>query len=165
MKTLILGCGYSRERKIASDNEPDEVITLDLNVHCGPDVLHDLNDPNLPFPDNEFDEIHCYEVLEHVGSQGDFEFFFDQFNEFHRILKPGGVFCGSVPWYENIWAWGDPGHTRILPPVVFAFLQKNMYEQLGDTVASDYRSYINGWWEASGSDAIDDKFYFVLKAI
>ena len=128
MKTLLLGAGTSRTKKmvheLTPDREFDELVTLDITGNA--DVIHDLD--NLPydfFKDESFDEIHAYEVLEHCGTQGDVNFFFDQFNEFHRILKPGGVFCGSVPHWTSIWAFGDPGHRRVLPPCVFNYLSES----------------------------------------
>ena len=169
MKTLLLGSGNSREKRIVCPDSPDrefsELLTLDIDANCNPDFLWDLNDFPYPIFAKKFDEIHAYECLEHCGTQGDFRFFFKQFNEFHRILRPGGVFCGTVPLPTSIWAWGDPGHTRILPPPVFNYLQEPMYEQVGKTPVCDYRSYIDGWWEGRGSREGDDLFTFVLRAV
>ena len=40
--------------------------TLDINPEHNPDVIHDLNKTPLPFEDNQFREIICHHVLNHV---------------------------------------------------------------------------------------------------
>lgn len=147
MKELILGSGSrGTEKKIFGPNKTYEnPVTLDILPVVNPDVVWDLNDTILPFEDKEFDEIHAYEILEHVGKQGDFEFFFEQFNEFNRILKPGGRVFITVPKETSVWAWGDPGHTRILPREVFTFLDRDNYGK-GDA-RTDYSSYLRGSWK------------------
>ena len=164
MRQLLLGAGNSREKRIVHDLTPgrefEDLVTLDLE---NADVIHDLDVLPYPFEDGEFDEIHAYEVLEHCGSQGDFRFFFEQFNEFHRILKPGGVFCGSVPDWRSIWAFGDPGHRRCLPPTVFNYLSESFYDQLGKTACADYRSWIQGYWNPLGIQEKGELVYFLLQ--
>jgi SAM-dependent methyltransferase len=116
-----------------------ELVTLDNNPDHRPDIVHDLHQA-LPFGDNSFDEIHAYDVLEHVGAQGDWRFFFRQWSDFWRVLRPGGLFFGMVPSPDSPWAWGDPSHTRLLPPEVFTFLSQPEYTtQVGVTAISDFR--------------------------
>jgi SAM-dependent methyltransferase len=130
-----MGCG---ERKVRLDE-----VGLDIIPPC--DVLWDLNNHPLPFEDNEFDEIHAYHVLEHIGRQGDWKFFFEEWTEYHRILKPGGIFKGSVPYFKSVWALGDPGHVRVFPDTYFTFLQQAAYkDQVGRTGMADYRSVWKG---------------------
>jgi len=163
--TLLIGAGSSRDKRIVHELTPDaefnDLVTLDITGVA--DIYHDLNEIPYPFRDKAFTEIHAYEVLEHCGSQGDGEFFFGQFNEFWRILKPGGVFCGSVPHYKGPWAFGDPGHKRILPPSVFGYLTESFYDQLGETFCADYRDLIKGYWKLIGTDEIGDQVVFMLQ--
>ena len=56
-----------------------------------------MNKLPLPFDNDTFDEIHAYEVLEHVGKQGDYIFFFAQFSDLYRILKPNGLLVAMSP--------------------------------------------------------------------
>jgi SAM-dependent methyltransferase len=168
MRQLLIGAGNSRVKKMVHELTPgkefDELVTMDIDPNCGADVIHNLD--HLPyefFEDGYFDEIHAYEVLEHCGTQGDENFFFEQFNEFHRILKPGGVFCASVPNYKSVWAFGDPGHKRVLPPTVFNFLAEAFYDQLGKTACADYRHLIKGYWNLIGIDEGEQVFFLLQK--
>lgn len=74
------------------------------------DALH------LPFADNTFDKVICSEVLEHIPDYN------GALSEIERVLKPGGLFCASVPrrWPEKIcWVLSEGyyntpgGHLRI----------------------------------------------------
>lgn len=120
----------------------ENAVTLDIDGALEPDVVWDLNNTPMPFEDGEFDEIHAYEVLEHCGKQGDWEFFFEQFDEFHRILKKDGMIYITVPYWSGIWAWGDPGHTRVLNEGTFSFLERERYEETGPR--TDYRRWYKG---------------------
>lgn len=166
---LLIGCGNSREKKITfNEIKPEwtELITLDIDETCHPDVIHDLNVMPLPFEGNTFDEIHAYEVLEHCGKQGDWRFFFDQFMEFWRILKPGGFFVGSCPMWDSPWAWSDPGHTRLISAEMLTFLSQKEYEaQIGKTAMTDYRSYYMADFDPYAKQENDHNYAFVLKAI
>lgn len=169
MMELLIGSGHSRKKKITFPEIPvewSELVTLDIDSAVGPDIVHDLNNIPYPFDDNMFDEIHAYEVLEHCGRQGDWRFFFNQFEEFWRILKPGGFLIGTCPQWDSVWAWSDPGHTRIISPESMIFLDQSEYEQCGRTAMTDYRDWYKGDFEryAIDTQSSDDSFGFVLKA-
>lgn len=167
MPELLAGCGSSRVRQFAIDGRKDwtELVTLDLNPAHQPDVVHDLNVLPYPFADDTFDEIHLYEVLEHLGRQGDYLSFFAQFSELWRILKPGGTLCGTSPAALSPWAWGDPGHTRIISPEAFTFLNQNEYKQVGTTPMTDYRFCYQADFEPTIREIRSQKFVFALQAV
>jgi hypothetical protein len=118
----------------------------------------------IPCESDTFDEIHAYEVLEHFGTQGDFRGLFSTFREFWRILRDGGLLIGTCPSINSKWAWGDPGHTRVITHSTLCFLTRGHYDQLGDTSSSDYREFVDPfWWEIQHSQDDDKNFIFALR--
>lgn len=166
---LLIGAGNNRDKKVTFVGVPKnwvELVTLDIDSNCEPDIVHDLEDLPLPFDDDMFDEIHAYEVLEHTGSQGDFRFFFNQFYELWRILKPGGYLIGTCPNFNSKWAWGDPGHKRIISPESLTFLSQKEYRaQVSTTDMTDYRDYWDGDFSLVAMEAGEHNWGFVLEAI
>jgi hypothetical protein len=167
-RELLIGCGNSRKKTVTGSwttPEWSNLTTLDVDPACKPDVVHDLNVLPLPFGDDEFNEIHAYEVLEHCGRQGDWKFFFDQFYEFWRILKPEGLLVASVPMWDSPWAWSDPGHTRVITRQSLIFLDQREYVQVGNTAMTDYRHVWKGDFQPFAMIEKEDTFGFILKAI
>lgn len=167
-KTLLIGCGSKHQKLLApgGNTEWGDLTTLDINPDHKPDVIHDLNVTPYPFPSDAFDEVHAYEVLEHLGRQGDYKAFFEQFSELWRILKPNGFLCASVPLPTSVWAWADPSHTRIIPRETLAFLDQAQYAaQIGVTAMSDFRSIYKADFEPDFMEDNNGSLFFVLKAI
>jgi cyclopropane fatty-acyl-phospholipid synthase-like methyltransferase len=150
VRQLLLGAGHDHRRKVSLSGQAgwDELVTLDINPDAKPDILHDLEQLPIPVGDNYFDEIHAYEVLEHVGKQGDWRYFFAQFDDFARILKPSGLLFTTSPASGSPWVWGDPGHTRYMGPEVYLFLDRAIYEQqVNASAMTDYRRYFTSNWQ------------------
>ncbi len=167
---LLLGCGNSREKKLRVAGMPSEwthLVTLDMFEDAKPDVVWNLENVPLPFADGIFDEIHAYDVLEHMGALGDWRFFFRQFEDFWRLLKPNGIFCAITPHPTSPWAWGDPGHTRVIPPEALQYLSQAEYaRQVGKTPMTDYRSAYKGDFEILNNTVSDNlQTLIVLRAI
>jgi SAM-dependent methyltransferase len=167
MSDLLIGCGATRDKRVFPTPRPwRDLVTLDINPDHAPDVLHDLAVLPLPFADEAFDEIHAYEVLEHTGTQGDYRYFFAQFSEFWRILRPGGYLCGSVPLPSSRWAWGDPSHTRVVPRESFVFLDQSEYaKQVGHTAMSDFRWIYQADFRLEYAEDVGESLFFALQAI
>jgi len=94
-KVLDVGCGW---------NKTPGAIGIDANPKTHADVIHDLGSIPYPFPDNDFDDIVCRHVAEHVPDVMSF------IAELHRITRPGGRITITTPHYSNPdWAT-DPTH-------------------------------------------------------
>lgn len=173
MKHLFLGIGHDKPIKfLKAPNEKDfddtdKIVTLDINPECKPDIIWDLNNHPLPFKNKEFDVIWAKEILEHIGTLGDVDSFFKEFNEYFRILKPNGKLIATVPSWDSMWALGDPSHTRIINAGTLVFLSQDEYKkQLGKTPMSDYRSLLGKTnFKTKYSQKHDQSFIFVLQAI
>lgn len=169
---LLLGCGSARDRRLVVNGQRgwSKLVTLDHNADHSPDVVHDLEDLPWPFADDTFDEVHAYEVLEHLGRQGDWRSFFAHFSELWRILKPGGYLAATTPSWKSLWAWGDPSHTRIISSGSLVFLSQEQYRaQVGKTAMSDFRFCYQAdfraiWVDMKGEES-GEGFQFVLQAI
>jgi len=94
-RVLDVGCGW---------NKTPGAIGMDSNPRTHADVIHDLGVLPYPFADDEFDEVVCRHVAEHVPDVMAFV------TELHRITKPGGRIRIIAPHYSNPdWAT-DPTH-------------------------------------------------------
>ena len=125
---LDLGCGEGRHVISAYIEGDVQSIGVDLSLgdlKTTREKFEDFAEPDntaksfglssanalaLPFADESFDKVICSEVLEHIPDyQG-------ALVEIQRVLKPGGLFCASVPrsWPEKIcWALSDAYHQNI----------------------------------------------------
>lgn len=190
-RELLIGCGYDRNKKIdprlsvkglnvhPSDHyQWHDLETIDFEPSCNPSIVWDLNrvpwcvaatddsEIHEALPDSWYNEIHAYEVLEHLGRQGDFRAFFSHFAEIWRLLKPNGLFVATVPSRYSEWAWGDPGHTRMIPPCSLIFLNQEAYrDQQGKTTMSEYRRHYPGDFNVLHSSDDHKTHIFVLQAI
>jgi SAM-dependent methyltransferase len=166
MKELLLGCGSRTVKDLYVNGNKDfnNVVRLDNNCDHKPDIVLDLSVHPLPFADNEFDEIHAYEVLEHLAQQGDYEFFFREFTEYWRILKPGGFFMASCPAPTSVWAFGDPSHKRCISKECLVFLSQDQYRaQIGKTSMSDFRYLYKADFKTIYAEVKGDTTYFILR--
>ena len=92
---LNLGCG----RKPLAD-----AVNLDVSDRVGADLTHDLNVTPWPFPDGQFEEVHAYDVIEHVADV------VAALEEIHRICRPGAVVHITVPHFSSANAFTDLTH-------------------------------------------------------
>ena len=150
-KALMLGAGSGAvQRRMqtpwSAPEEGTEWTTLDYYVPA--DIKLNLweiaEGGSIPIEQGPFHEIHAYEVLEHFGTQGRPEHFFNTFNWLHGLLAPRGCLVGSCPLTTGPWVWGDPGHSRVISRESLSFLEESFYTQCGKTAASDYRSLLSG---------------------
>lgn len=180
---LLLGCGARRDRRIEIAGRRDfaRLVTLDHNADHKPDIVHDLEKLPLPFVDDLFSEIHAYEVLEHTGRLGDWRFFFDQFADFWRILRPDGFLAATCPDYRSMWEFGDPSHTRSISSGTLAFLSQAEYRYQVDgeprpdpdggpptvqrTPMSDFRFHYRADFRIIWAEEDGEALRFVLQAM
>jgi len=95
LKILDVGCGW---------NKTPGAIGIDANPKAHADVIHDLGSVPYPFPDNEFDQIICRHVAEHVPDV------MALVTELYRITKRGGRITIITPHYTNPDWPTDPTH-------------------------------------------------------
>ena len=169
-----------------SDERWQHVTAVDLNPACHPtyvmdlekgletlqrpydydvDICRSIGDVYWQVRDSAFDEVHAYEVLEHLGSQGNATEFFGDFDELWRVLKPGGWLCATVPSRYSMWMWGDPGHRRAILQGTLHFLSRPNYAEIGRTAMSDYRGMFSGDWDIVYSHDNEETHSFVLQAV
>ncbi len=109
MKILDIGCG---KNKIAG------AIGVDINLETDADVIHDLNTFPYPFADNEFHEVQCDSILEHLDD------FFRIMEEIHRITIPEGIVRIKVPYYTSFDAYTDPTHKHFFTSRSFDYFRE-----------------------------------------
>jgi len=164
------------------------LTTLDLNPNVGADLQCDLNaappwcaivngEPfHRVFESDYWDEIHAYEVLEHLGQLGDAHSFLGHFSELWRLLKPNGYLCATVPSWHSRWFWGDPSHRRAIVAESLVFLDQEQYRfQIDDRIAagqaptnmSDFRDTLGYRADFKLVDQHDNRttFTFILQAV
>ena len=82
-------------------------------------------------------------------------------------MAPGGHFYATVPRWDSLWAWGDPGHRRIISEGSLVFLSQAQYatQLAAGAPMTDYRGIWKGDFEVIYSSLIGpETFGFVLRA-
>ncbi len=95
MRILDVGCGV---------NKQPGAIGLDRNPASRADVLADLDRYPYPFRDSAFDGLVAIHVIEHVGDV------IRTMEEFHRLVRPGGLVRIETPHYTDFSSFCDPTH-------------------------------------------------------
>lgn len=110
IKKLNLGCGESKK---------EGYINVDWNPLTNPDLSYDLNVLPYPFPDDYFDLIEAFHVLEHLDKP------FLIMKEFHRILKKDGTLVVKVPHFSKGMAHAE--HCHGFDATFPLYFNKNFY--------------------------------------
>jgi SAM-dependent methyltransferase len=92
---LNLGCGQKRL---------DGAINLDRIPAVNPDVVHDIDKFPWPFRENQFNEVHANDVIEHCSDV------VVTMEEIHRICQRGAVVRITTPHFSSANSFVDPTH-------------------------------------------------------
>lgn len=123
---------YAGGRRVVGVDIDSDALAIAREAH-GLKVHHlNLNVTGLPFGDGSFDAVVAGEVLEHL------QFPDVAVRDIHRVLRPGGVFVGSVPNAFRLrnrieFLLGrdfehDPTHLHQFSPVAMRTLLRDFHE-------------------------------------
>jgi SAM-dependent methyltransferase len=142
-KVLDVGCGW---------NKTPGAIGIDSNAKTHADVIHDLGSTPYPFPDNEFDQIICRHIAEHVPDVMAF------ITELYRIAKPGGRILITTPHYSNPDWPTDPTHRNHFNSYSFnCFIaDRQVFEFYTDVRLRPLRTYVSlaNLWRGLGIEFV-----------
>lgn len=155
-KILDVGCGTGYFLKFLKDTyamwqifgvEPSPLLRKVATKNTGKNIKPGLLN-NIPFSNNYFDVVTCYDVLEHSVDLK------KNVQELRRVLKPGGFLLVQAPNYKSFMAyitgktwdwWCIPDHvlhfsydflTRYLKKNGFSIVQSYTYEDQADFVSN-----------------------------
>lgn len=97
-RVLNLGCGRRRV---------EGALNVDVSELVAPDVLCDLDRRPWPFPDDEFEEVLAYDVVEHLADV------LAAFEEIHRVSRAGALVRVTAPHFSSANAYTDPTHRHL----------------------------------------------------
>jgi len=140
-RILDVGCGKFKHQVAEA-----EVIGVDVNPDSDADVIHDLNSLPWPFDDNEFDQVICQDVLEHLS---DIPLVMQ---EISRISRQGSVVEIRTPHYSSYYAYDDPTHRHR-----FGYYTFDRFQDLGLKVTGK-KILFPRIWCISGMSAFFNRF-------
>ncbi len=108
-KKLNVGCG--------TDSKPGWT-NLDSATLPGVDIIHDIEKLPLPFQNEEFDEILCQDVLEHIN-------YIPVLSDLYRILKKNCSITIRVPHFTSKFNFIDPTHKKLFSVNTFDFFVRD----------------------------------------
>jgi SAM-dependent methyltransferase len=92
---LNLGCG----------RKPNPLaVNVDITAATNPDVVHDLNERPWPFPDDQFNQVQMFDVIEHLDN------LVGVMEELHRVCRHGAVIQITTPHFSSANSFTDPTH-------------------------------------------------------
>ena len=142
-KILDVGCGW---------NKTPGAIGIDSNPRTHADIIHDLGVVPYPLPGNEFDEIICRHLIEHVPDV------LALVTELYRIAKPGCRITVIAPHYSNPDFATDPTHRNHLNSYSFnCFIEeRQLFPFYTDVKLKPIRTYVTlaNLWRALGIQAL-----------
>jgi SAM-dependent methyltransferase len=94
-RILDVGCGI---------NKHPGAIGIDRIAGTAADILCDLDRFPWPLRDGSFDHVRAVHVIEHVADV------IRTMEEFHRLLRPGGLLYIATPHYTDFSSFCDPTH-------------------------------------------------------
>lgn len=142
-KVLDVGCGW---------NKTAGAIGIDSNPRSHADVFHDLGVLPYPFANDEFDEVVCSHVAEHVPDVMAFV------TELFRITRPGGRIRITTPHYSNPDWPTDPTHRNHFNSYSFnCFIEeRQVFPFYTEVRLKPIRTYVSlaNLWRAIGIELI-----------
>ncbi len=109
--SIELGCGSQKRHPSA--------IGIDALDYPAVDVVGDVFDVLLHFPDQSVDAVYAYHFIEHVDGLGRL------LHELGRIVKPGGEVMFVAPHFSNPYFYSDPTHRVFFGLYTFSYLAGN----------------------------------------
>ena len=103
---LNLGCGLDYRKGYVNLEHPE------VNIKC--DIKHDLNRFPYPFKADQFEEVICRNLIEHLKDPE------RVMKELHRISKNRALIKIIVPHFSCADTWGDIQHVRGFSSETFA---------------------------------------------
>ncbi len=114
-KRLNLGSGMQRQIV--------DAVNLDIVPNSRADVIHDLNEYPWPFEDNRFEEVYCFDILEHLND------IVLSMQEIHRISSHGGKIVLTTPHFSSRNAYTDPTHKHFFGIHSFDYFLDNGHSE------------------------------------
>lgn len=117
-RVLDAACGMAYGTAMLVDAEASEVVGIDIDESliaevrrvAPPNASFDVGDlRELPYEDDDFDLIVCFEAIEHVPDPE------KVLDELSRVLRDDGLLALSTP-NRDVYAPGNPFHLRELTP-------------------------------------------------
>ena len=109
-RTLDAGCGI---------NKYPGAIGIDSNPVSHADVIVNLEKFPWPFEAGSFENVRAIHVIEHLSDV------VGAMEEFHRLLRPGGVLRIETPHYTDYSSFCDPTHKQHLNSFSFRYFGEN----------------------------------------
>lgn len=117
----------------AAHSKPDGYLGVDQYENPNVDIVCDVTE-GIPLPDSSVGAIRAYDFIEHIPDG------VALFNEFYRVLAPGGLLLIQVPSSDGRGAYQDPTHVTFYNENSFWYYTDPFYQKFVPTITCRFEA-------------------------